>query len=192
MATPLKDKYERVYLKDRKAWRKWLEKHHASAPGIWLISPKKATGKPRIEYNDAVEEALCYGWIDSTMLPIDAEFAMQLFTPRKPKSNWAKSNKERVARLIAQQRMTPAGLAKIEEAKRNGSWTALDAVEKLIIPPELKKALSGAEALRNFKAFAPSVQKQMLYFLNSAKREETRAARIEKIVASAVAKKNLL
>src|SRR5688572_16348963 len=111
MPSPLRDKYERVYLKDRKAWRKWLEKHHASTPGIWLITPKRDSGKPRVEYNDAVEEALCFGWIDSTQMPLDADTNMQLFTPRKPKSNWAKSNKERVERLIAQKLMTPAGLA---------------------------------------------------------------------------------
>jgi uncharacterized protein YdeI (YjbR/CyaY-like superfamily) len=192
MPSPLKDRYERVYVKDRKAWRQWLAKHHASAPGIWLVYPKKESGKPRVEYGDAVEEALCYGWIDSTMLPVDAESYMQLFTPRKSKSAWAKSNKERVERLIAQGLMTPAGLAKIEEAKRTGSWSALDAVESLTIPPELKTALSKAKALNNFKAFTPGVQKQMLFWLNAAKREATRASRIEKIVASAIAKKNLL
>ena len=192
MPSPLRDKYEQVYLKDRAAWRKWLAKHHTSAPGIWLIYPKKETGEPRVEYNDAVEEALCFGWIDSTMMPLDAGRYMQLFTPRKPKSAWAKSNKERVERLIAQKLMTAAGLAKIEEARQNGSWTALDSVESLTIPPELKKALTAARALNNFKAFTPSVQKQMLFWLNSAKRDETRAARIAKIVAKAVAKDNKL
>jgi uncharacterized protein YdeI (YjbR/CyaY-like superfamily) len=192
MPSPLRDKYQQVYLKDRAAWRKWLAKHHVSTAGIWLIYPKKETGEPRVEYNDAVEEALCFGWIDSTMLPLDGGRYMQLFTPRKPKSAWAKSNKDRVERLIAQKLMTPAGLAKIEEARQNGSWTALDSVESLTIPPELKKALTSARALNNFNAFTPGVQKQMLFWLNSAKRDETRAARIAKIVAKAVAKDNKL
>jgi uncharacterized protein YdeI (YjbR/CyaY-like superfamily) len=191
--TSLRDRYEQCYAKNRKEWRTWLEKHHTTSPGIWLVYYKKESGKPRVEYNDAVEEALCFGWIDTTMVPIDAHSYMQLFTPRKPKSGWAKTNKARVERLIEQKLMTPAGLAKIEAAKQNGSWTALDAVESLTMPPELKKALKAKKgALANFQNFRPSVQKQLLYWLNNAKREETRARRIAEIVAGAAAQVNPL
>jgi uncharacterized protein YdeI (YjbR/CyaY-like superfamily) len=118
---------------------------------------------------------------------------MQLFTPRKPKSGWAKTNKARVERLIEQKLMTPAGLAKIEAAKQDGSWTALDAVESLTLPPELKQALKAKKgALANFQNFRPSVQKQLLYWLNNAKREETRARRTAAIVAGAAVNKNAL
>lgn len=190
MTSPLRDKYDRFYARNRQEWRAWLEQHHATAPGIWLVYYKKETGKPRVEYNDAVEEALCFGWIDSTQLPIDADRFMGLFTPRKPKSNWSKSNKERVAKLIAQKLMTPAGLAKIEAAKQNGSWTALDAIESLTMPAELLKALRARKgALANFQKFSPSIQKQCLYWLNAAKRDETRAKRIAAIVAGAAAGK---
>lgn len=191
--TALRDRYARFYAKNRKEWRQWLEKHHATSPGIWLIYYKKGTGRPRVEYNDAVEEALCFGWIDTTMLPVDVHSYMQLFTPRKPKSGWAKTNKDRVERLIEQKLMRPAGLAKIDAAKKDGSWTALDAVESLSLPPELKKALKARSgALANFQGFRPSVQKQLLYWLNNAKREETRARRIAAIVAGAAVNKNPL
>jgi len=191
--TQLRDRYDKFYAKTRKEWRKWLAQHHATSPGIWLIYYKKETGKPRVEYNDAVEEALCFGWIDTTMLPVDAHSYMQLFTPRNPKSGWAKTNKDRVQRLIEQKLMAPAGMAKIEAARQNGSWTALDAVESLTLPPELKNALKAKRgALANFQSFRPSVQKQLLYWLNNAKREETRARRIAAIVAGAAANQNPL
>lgn len=108
--------------KSRKAWREWLKKHHASSPGIWLVYAKKHTGIRSLSYNDAVEEALCYGWIDSLIHPIDEDLYKQMFTPRKPKSVWSAANKARVERLIAAGLMTAAGMALIALAKKNGNW----------------------------------------------------------------------
>jgi uncharacterized protein YdeI (YjbR/CyaY-like superfamily) len=114
--------FERFYAKDRRDWREWLEKNHVASPGVWLIYYKKESGKPRVSYEDAVEEALCFGWIDSKSNTIDEERYMQLFTPRNPKSPWAPSNKKRVEKLIEEGLMMPAGLEKIEAAKKNGLW----------------------------------------------------------------------
>jgi uncharacterized protein YdeI (YjbR/CyaY-like superfamily) len=191
MNASLRDRYEKVQAKDRAEWRKWLQKHHTTSPGIWLVFFKKISGKPTVSYIDAVEEALCFGWIDTTMNPIDEESYMQLFTPRKPKSGWAKTNKDRVERLIAEGLMTAAGFASIETAKQNGSWTALDDVEAGVMPADLEKALKATKgAMAGFRKFSPSGQKYLLYWLNGAKREETRAKRIREIVAGAVAGKN--
>jgi uncharacterized protein YdeI (YjbR/CyaY-like superfamily) len=178
-----KDKFEQFYAKDRQEWREWLAKNHATAPGIWLIYYKKGSGKPRVAYADAVEEALCFGWIDSLANTLDAERSIQLFTPRKPKSPWSKLNKTRVEKLIAQGLMTPAGLEKIEAAKKNGLWSAFDAVEDLIIPPDLTEALAANDTARTyFEAFSNSSKKAILWWIESAKRPETRAKRIEETV----------
>src|ERR1043165_7521993 len=130
------------YAKNREAWRNWLQKNHAKQPGVWLIYYKKSSGKSRVAYDEAVEEALCFGWIDSIMKPIDEEKFMQKFTPRKTKSVWSALNKRRVEQLIANGLMTDAGLAIIETGKKNGSWTKLDHVESFIIPADLKKIFS--------------------------------------------------
>ena len=127
------------YAKDRKAWRNWLQQHHAKEPGVWLIYYKKDSGKTRVSYDEAVEEALCFGWIDSTMKPVDEEKYMQKFTPRKIKSVWSALNKRRVEKLVEQKLMTPAGIAIIDAGKKNGSWGQLDHVENFIVPPDLKK-----------------------------------------------------
>jgi uncharacterized protein YdeI (YjbR/CyaY-like superfamily) len=119
----------------RAEWRAWLEQHHAQTEGVWLISYKKSTGKPRVEYNEAVEEALCFGWVDSKPNKLDDERSMLWFAPRKPGSGWSRLNKERVERMMAAGLMTPAGLEKVEAAKQDGSWNALDAIEALDIPP---------------------------------------------------------
>ena len=191
MVTPLRDRYPRYYPKTRKEWRRWLTRNHDTATGIWLINYKKESGRPRVPYAEAVEEALCFGWIDSVMNPLDEYSFMQLFTPRKPKSNWSKLNKQRVETLIDQGLMTPAGLAKIEAAKADGSWTSLDKVEALDVPPDLAKALSkNKTALANFNAFSPSRKKMLLYWVNEAKRPETRAKRIAEAVAAAREKRD--
>jgi uncharacterized protein YdeI (YjbR/CyaY-like superfamily) len=182
MALDVKN-FERLYAKDRRAWREWLEKNHAIAPGVWLIYYKKDSGKPRVSYDDAVEEALCFGWIDSKPNSIDDERFMQLFTPRKPKSPWAASNKKRADKLIKQGLMTPAGLEKIEAAKKCGSWNRYDIVDKLELPEDLKKALRENEAAsKYFNALSNSRKKAMLYRISDAKRPETRAKRIEEAV----------
>ncbi len=174
---------EEVYLPTRAAWRRWLAKHHDRSPGVWLVFDKKSSRADRLAYADSVEEALCFGWIDSTMRPIDGDRYKQLFTPRKPKSVWSRTNKERVERLTATGLMTPAGLARIEDAKRTGAWTALDAVEAMIIPPDLEAALAAnPTASKHFHAFSPSARKGYLYWLNGAKRPETRAARLAEVI----------
>ena len=186
MVTPLRDRYPRYYPKTRKEWRLWLSRNHETSTGVWLINYKKESGRPRVPYADAVEEALCFGWIDSVMNPLDDHSFMQLFTPRKPKSNWSKLNKQRIESLIEQGLMTPAGIAKIEAAQKDGSWTSLDKVEALDVPPDLAKALARSKtALANFNAFSPSRKKMLLYWVNEAKRPETRAKRIAEAVEAA-------
>jgi len=174
------------YAKDRKAWRKWLEKNHLTSTGIWLIYFKKDSGKPRVDYADAVEEALCFGWIDSTLNPIDEHSYMQLFTPRKPKSGWSKLNKERIEKLLAAGLVAPAGLAKIEEAKKHGTWHKLDHIESFTLPPELEKAFkTNKKAKAFFDTLSITNRKYILYYISGAKREDTRAKRIAGIIASA-------
>jgi uncharacterized protein YdeI (YjbR/CyaY-like superfamily) len=178
--------YDTFYARDRREWRAWLEQHHDTAPGVRLIYYKKGSDKPSVKYADAVEEALCFGWIDSKANTRDDESIMQLFTPRKAKSIWSKVNKQRIEKLIAQGLMTPAGLARIEAAKQNGSWNSLDAIDALIIPPDLEAALAANYAARtNFDAFPPSSKKIILFWIASAKRPGTRAKRIEETVTLA-------
>lgn len=150
---------------------------------MWFVSYKKTTGKPRVEYEEAVEEGLCFGWIDSKASSLDEERTMMMFTPRNPESGWSKTNKDRVTRLIKEKRMAPAGLHAIDVAKKNGSWTALDAIEALEIPPDLAKAFAkNKKARRNYEAFAPSSKKMILAWIASAKRPETREKRVTETV----------
>ncbi len=178
---------ERLWVPDRAAWRAWLERHHARASGVWLVSFKKATGKPRMEYEEAVEEALCFGWIDSVVRALDDERGMQLFSPRKPRSPWSRSNRLRVERLIAAGLMRPAGLEKIEQARSDGSWDVYAAAESLEDPPDLRRAFAAGPAVakRNWDAFSPSSRRAILWWVHSAKRPETRAQRIATVVSEA-------
>jgi uncharacterized protein YdeI (YjbR/CyaY-like superfamily) len=177
---------ELVNAKNRTGWRRWLEKHHATSPRVWLVISKKKSEKTGVAYNDAVEEALCFGWIDSKMNVFDEERYILLFSPRKPRSIWSKSNKLRVQRLIQQGLMTKAGLEKIEAAKQDGSWSALDAIEQLSIPADLQQALErNLTAKKNFTRLNDSAKKMILYWIESAKRQETRAKRIRQAVALA-------
>ncbi len=170
--------------KNRKEWREWLTEHHEQQKEIWLIYYKKHVNMTSIKYEEAVEEALCFGWIDSIVRRIDDERYMQKYTPRKDRSNWSASNKKRVSRLMEQGRMTRAGISKVDIAKRNGSWERLDRVERLVsMPDDLLDALSqNSKARKNFERFAPSSKKQYLWWLESAKREATRKKRIQEIV----------
>jgi uncharacterized protein YdeI (YjbR/CyaY-like superfamily) len=178
------------YARDRKAWRNWLQINHSTCDGVWLIYNKKSSGRSRLEYNDAVEEALCFGWIDSTSRPIDDERYMQRFTPRKPKSGWSALNKRRIEKMIDQKLMTKAGLEKIEQAKKSGSWERLDHIEALKLPEDFEKALAkNKKAKTNFENFPQFTKKQFLYRINSAKRPETRKERIKLLVKMAVANK---
>ena len=167
----------------RAEWRAWLEKHHARTEGTWLISFKKATGKPRFDYDEAVEEALCFGWVDSKPNKLDEERSMLWFAPRKPRTGWSKPNQDRVKKLTKAGLMAPAGLIKIEAAKQDGSWNALDGVEALEIPPDLGQALvADPVAKGHFEAFPRSAKRVILEWIANAKRPETRAKRIEETV----------
>jgi uncharacterized protein YdeI (YjbR/CyaY-like superfamily) len=175
--------YREVSPTSRTAWRAWLQKHHAASPGVWLLLAKKRSGLRSPSYTDAVEEALCFGWIDGLLNPLDDKRYKQLFTPRKPKSAWAASNKARVARLTEQGLMAPAGRRAVEIAQANGSWGALDHVEALDVPPDLQRALHrNAAAKRQWAACTAGHRKQFLYWLANARREETRVRRIGQIV----------
>lgn len=172
-----------LYAKNRKEWRGWLAKNHKNAREIWLIYYKKNSGKPRIPYNDAVEEALCFGWIDSLLNPIDDSLYKQIFTPRKTKSLWSALNRKRAARLIESGLMTAAGLALITLAQKNGHWEAHKPSESLTIPPELRKALNANPAAKkNWPTYTESQRKMLLYMVNGAKRPETRAKRVARVI----------
>jgi uncharacterized protein YdeI (YjbR/CyaY-like superfamily) len=183
--SPLADAPQ-VFAEDRRTWRAWLEANHAASAGAWLVTWRSRSGKPGLPYEDAVEEALCFGWVDGTAGTVDEERGKLYFAPRKPNSGWAATNKARVERLIADGRMAPAGFAAIERAKANGSWELLDSVERLEIPPDLAAELeSRPPAAVNFGAFPPSVRKQALTSLVMAKRPETRAERVRRIADAA-------
>jgi uncharacterized protein YdeI (YjbR/CyaY-like superfamily) len=187
-ARPAAAPLEQVYVRSRAAWRRWLSANHARSPGIWLVYDRKSSRPGRLAYVDAVEEALCFGWIDSTLRSLDDARYEQLFTPRKPKSTWARTNKARVTRLIDEGLMTPAGLAVIEIAKANGAWTSLDAVESLEVPDDLAAALArDPVAARHFAAFAPSSRKGYLHWVSQAVKPETRAERIAAVVRHSAA-----
>ena len=167
----------------RAEWRAWLEENHSRGEGVWLITYKKATGMPRMEYDEAVEEALCFGWVDSKPNKLDDERSLLWFAPRKPGTGWSKPNKERVARLIAAGLMAPAGLAKVEAAQADGSWNALDAVEALELPVDLEQALTvDPAAQRYWDAFPRSVKRGILEWIASAKTPSTRARRVDETV----------
>ncbi|MBD2202705.1 YdeI/OmpD-associated family protein [Calothrix sp. FACHB-1219] len=184
---------ETVYAKDRQEWREWLQRNHHSSIGVWLIYYKVKSGKPSVKYSEAVKEALCFGWIDSKVKTIDTERYMQIFTPRKPKSVWSKLNKQYIEELITQNLMTEAGLKKIEAAKENGSWSSLDAIEALTIPADLKLALTANEtASQYFEALSKSSKKNILSWIESAKRPETRLKRIQQTIISVAQNKNPL
>jgi uncharacterized protein YdeI (YjbR/CyaY-like superfamily) len=182
-ATTTTSARESVQPASRKAWRAWLETHHASSSGVWLVYAKKHTGIPSLTYNDAVEEALCFGWIDSLVHPIDERLYRQVFTPRKPKSVWSALNRGRVARMIKARQMTPAGMAMVKLAKESATWEALKHVEDLLPPPDLKKALNAnSAAKKNWSRCPPGLRKTLLFWLYNVKRPETRAPRIAAIV----------
>lgn len=182
MATNL----EFFYTADRQEWRQWLANNHELSPGIFFVFYKKKTGQPSLTYGEAVEEALCYGWIDSLPCKIDDERHGLKFSPRKSRSVWSKPNKDRIERLMATGQIMPVGLAKIEAAKLDGSWDALNDSDNLVVPPDLETALQvNLSAHQNFHNFSPSSRKQILYWISSAKRTETRSARIEATVQQA-------
>jgi uncharacterized protein YdeI (YjbR/CyaY-like superfamily) len=175
-----------LHADDRATWRAWLEANHATARGVWLVTWRPRSGRVRLDYEEAIEEALCFGWVDSTGGHLDDERGKLYFAPRKSRSVWAASNKARIERLIGEGRMAPAGLAAIERAKANGWWEILDSAERLEVPGGLAAALEiRPPAAMNFAAFPPSARKMLLGWVAVAQRSETRSARIEKIAEAA-------
>ena len=174
-----------LYVTNRDEWRAWLAKNHRTEREIWLIYYKKHTGKPTIPYDDAVEEALCFGWIDGLEKRIDEERYAQRFTPRKAKSNWSESNRRRVKKLLEQGKMTEAGLAHISKEILETKADAAVQSEKreATLPQYLKKALmTNKEAWQNFKRLAPSHQRNYVRWITAAKKEETRQRRISEAI----------
>ncbi len=168
----------------RAEWRRWLAGHHGTSAGIWLIFHKKRAGAAQpLTLDEAVREALCFGWIDSTLRPLDDDKSALLFTPRRPGGTWSRSNKQRAESLIAAGLMTADGQNVIEAAKRDGSWNSLDAIEELRVPGDLEQALAADPAAkRNFDAFTSSAKKEVLWWIESARRPQTRANRIAETV----------
>ena len=175
-----------VHADDRESWRAWLEANHATLRGAWLVTWRARTGRQSLDYEAAVEEALCFGWVDGTGGGFDDDRGKLYFSQRRPRSVWAASNKGRVERLIASGRMEAAGLAAIERAKADGSWTVLDGPERLEVPSDLAAALdANPPAAERFAAFTPSSRKMMLSWVATAVRPETRASRIGQIATRA-------
>ncbi|MGL4727485.1 MAG: YdeI/OmpD-associated family protein [Bosea sp. (in: a-proteobacteria)] len=171
--------YPHVQVASRAEWRGWLEANHATFGSIWLVTFKKASGRGTLSNNDIVEEALCFGWIDSLPRKLDEQRTMLLLSPRKPGSAWSALNKVRAERMIAAGLMQPAGFGMIDAAKADGSWIKLDQVEALEVPTDLVAAFAQyADAAGYFAAFPRSVKRGILEWILQAKRPETRAARI--------------
>jgi uncharacterized protein YdeI (YjbR/CyaY-like superfamily) len=180
------DEREQVHIETIADWRRWLEANHARSAGVWLVSWKASTGRPRPTYEESVEEALAFGWIDSKGRTLDDERSMQWFSPRKAGSGWARTNKERIVRLERDGRMTAAGRAIIDQAKADGTWTLLDAVEDLIVPDDLAAAFAANPGARaHWDEFPRSARRALLEWLVQAKRPETRARRIAEVASRA-------
>lgn len=175
---------EHLYFKNAQEWRTWLHDNHDSSKGVYLIFYRVGSEAESMRWEEAVQVAICYGWIDSTVKRLDDERRRQMFTPRKEKSVWSKLNKTYIEKLIAENLMHESGLRKIDIAKKNGSWESLDHVEDLVVPKDLQEAFDqNKTAFDNYNRFSKSYRKGYLYWLNQAKREETRKARILEIVS---------
>ena len=180
------DEAPQVHADDRATWRAWLEANHATTTRAWLVTWKPRSGRAGLDYEAAVEEVLCFGWVDSTGGSVDEDRGKLYFAVRKPRSGWAATNKARIERLIAKGRMAPAGLAAIERAKSNGSWTVLDSVERGEVPSDLAAALEARPpAAANFAAFPTGARKRILTWVAFAQRPETRAVRIGQVAEAA-------
>lgn len=174
------------YPTNKAEWRNWLKENHLKEDSIWLIFYKKSAPKPNLSWSEAVDQALCFGWIDSTKKSIDSEKYMQYYCKRKPKSNWSKINKEKVKSLVEQGLMEEAGYKSIDIAKENGSWTLLDKVEALVIPVDLEEEFANYKgAMKYYDSLSKSAKKGLLYWVISAKRTATRQNRILEIAKNA-------
>lgn len=170
--------------RNRRGWRRWLQENHGSETEVWLVFLKKHTARPNLSYDDAVEEALCFGWIDGVKRSIDQDRYMHRFTPRKPGSKWSRSNKERARRMIDAGLMTAAGEQAITRAKADGSWAKpVAARTQFSMPPELEARLKrNRKAAAHFAALAPSYQRQFVAWIATAKRPETRKRRLDEAI----------
>jgi uncharacterized protein YdeI (YjbR/CyaY-like superfamily) len=177
---------EEILIETRADWRKWLAENHDKSKGIWLVYYKKSSGKPHLSYDEGVEEALCFGWIDSLPGKIDDERSKLYYSPRKPKSNWSALNKTRVAALEAAGLLHESGIKMINVAKETGTWDALNDVENLVISPDLQVALdSFPNASDNFNAFPKSTKRGILEWILNAKTAETRNKRLQETASLA-------
>ena len=168
-----------VLVRTRAEWRQWLQQHHGRTQGVWLVTFRQGSGEPAPGYDATVEEALCFGWVDSRPKKLDERRTMLWFAPRKPGSGWARPNKLRVERLIAQGLMAPAGRAKVEAAQADGSWTMLDSVEEGVVPDDLAAALAAwPDARRHWDAFPRSARRGILEWIVQAKTAATRDKRV--------------
>ncbi len=187
MSRGVKKQLPEFYPISRNAWRSWLTKNHKTSQSIWLILCKKESGLPTLSIKEANEEALCFGWIDSVPGKVDDKRFKLLMSPRNPKSKWSKVNKERVKVLIKEKLMTPAGMEVINQAKKSGTWNALNEVERMVIPEDLKRAFAKNKKARvYFEAFPPSTKRGILEWISSAKQPETRLRRINETVSLAM------
>lgn len=179
----LKDGIKIFYAKSQNDWRKWLEKNHDKEKSVWLLIYKKESGIPSVFYPEAVDEALCFGWIDSKANKKDSESYYQYFAKRNPKSNWSQVNKDKVASFIAKGIMAPAGLATIEIAKKNGKWNALNEVDQVLVPEDMQKLFNKNKiAFGHWQNFSRSVRRGILEWILNAKRPETRIKRINETI----------
>ena len=183
LETELKNGIRSFYAADRQAWRNWLNENHANELSVWLIIYKKTSRVPSVYYDEAVDEALCFGWVDSKPNKRDEKSYYQFFSKRNPKSNWSLVNRAKAEKLIETGLMTDAGMAAIQIAKQNGTWTALEEVDNSIAPDDLLAALNGnPTALQYYNAFPKSSKKIILEWIHNAKKPETRQKRIEETV----------
>ncbi len=170
----------RVTPTSRRAWRAWLESHHETAAEVWLVFYKRGAGKPTLSYGDAVEEAICFGWIDGVRRSLDGERYMHRFSPRRPDSRWSAANRDRAERMTAAGWMAPAGRKAIERARRSGRWDTPRPRIDLSLPPELEERLRESKSAAEFFAsLAPSYRKQFIAWINTAKRIDTKQRRLD-------------
>jgi uncharacterized protein YdeI (YjbR/CyaY-like superfamily) len=182
------DDKPRVEFDSRPAWRAWLAAHHGTSKGVWLVTWKRRSGHATIPYEEAVEEALCFGWIDGQLSPVDAERSAQWFAPRRPKSTWARTNKERVARLEAAGLMAQAGLQAVARAHENGSWDLLNDIDALVVPPDLEAVLAARPGLRDrWEASSPSQRRMALSWVTQVKSAAIRATRVARVAETLAA-----
>lgn len=181
------DAAETIYAKDRAAWRAWLRKHHRKAQAIWLVYYKVNSGQPSVTYDEAVEEAICFGWIDGQVKSLDDERYMQRYSPRTAKSRWSVTNVARAEAMIERGRMSKWGLQVYQDGMTR---EIVPSTGDFTVPPELTAALAGNEAARrNYEAFPPSARLQYVYWINDAKTEATRERRLRKTIEALAANK---